>query len=113
MFQAFALICMLNGECAVLSDGIQITDRSLCDKFHLATLTRIFQQTQHSLDLPAKVHSSISGASDVSSIPQNELANYVIDFLRSDHDSQRSAKTDAAKKEGREIRALALRATQS
>ena len=40
MFQAFALVCMLNGECAVVSDGIEITDRSLCDKFHLATLTQ-------------------------------------------------------------------------
>ena len=36
MFQAFALMCMLNGECAVVSDGIQITDRSLCENSHLA-----------------------------------------------------------------------------
>ena len=80
MFQAFALICMLNGECAVVSDGIQITDRSLCDKFHLATLTEDLSANTAFLRLASKSSFINFGCIDVSSIPQDELANYVIDL---------------------------------
>ncbi len=99
MFQAFALICMLNGECAIVSDGVQITDRSLCDKFHLATLTQDLSANPAFLSLASKSSFINFGCVDVSSIPQEKLASYVIESLRRGHDSQRSANTDAAKEE--------------
>jgi len=96
MFQAFALICMLNGECAIVSDGVQITDRSLCDKFHLATLTQDLSANPAFLSLASKSSFINFGCVDVSSIPQEKLASYVIESLRSADDTQRHAKINAA-----------------
>ena len=104
MFQAFALICMLNGECAVVSDGIQITDRSLCDNFHLATLTEDLSANPAFLRRASKASFINFGCIDVSGIPQDELANYVIDTLRADDDAQPSTKTDAANERRRNAR---------
>ena len=95
MYQAFALVCMLNGECAVVSDGIQITDRSLCDKFHLATLTQDLSANPAFLRLASKSSFLNFGCIDVSRIPKDELANYVIESLRAGH-----GKTDAANERG-------------
>jgi hypothetical protein len=99
MFQAFALICMLNGECAVVSDGIQLTDRSLCVKFHLATLTQDLSANPAFLRLASKSSFINFGCIDVSRIPDDELANQIIESLRSGHDSRRSAKPDAEKED--------------
>ena len=99
MFQAFALVCMLNGECAVVSDGIQITDRSLCDKFHLATLTQDLSENPAFLSLASKSSLLNFGCIDVSSIPKDDLASYVIESLRAGH-----GKTDAANERGRNAR---------
>ena len=99
MYQAFALICMLNGECAVVSDGIRITDRSLCDQFHLATLTQDLSENAAFLRLASKSSFINFGCIDVSSIPPSDLASYVIETLRPNDDRERSAKADAAKEE--------------
>src|SRR6476661_3923606 len=95
MFQAFALVCMLNGECAVVSDGIQITDRNLCDKFHLVTLTQDLSEKPAFLSLASKSSFLNFGCIDVSSIPEDELASHVIESLRAGH-----GKTDAANERG-------------
>ena len=84
MFQAFALVCMLNGKCAVVSDGVQIADRSLCDNFHLATLTQDLSANPAFLRLASKGSFVNFGCIDVSNIPQEELSNYVIESLRFD-----------------------------
>ena len=99
MFQAFALVCMLNGECAVVSDGILITDQTLCNKFHLSTLTQDFSANPAFLSVANESSFINFGCVDVSSVPQDKLASYVIESLRSKDDTQRSAKTDAALEE--------------
>ena len=90
MFQAFALVCMLNGECAVVSDGVQITERSLCDNFHLAALTQDLSGNAAFLRLASKGSFVNFGCVDVSNIAQEELSNYVIESLRSDEDAGRA-----------------------
>jgi len=99
MFQAFALVCMLNGECAIVSDGIQITDRNLCDNFHLATLTQDLSENPVFLSLASKSSFINFGCVDVTSIPRQKLASYVIESLRSADATQLQGKIDAAGEE--------------
>ena len=96
MFQAFALVCMLNGECAVVSDGVQITDRSLCAKIHLSTLTEDLSANPAFLRLASESSFINFGCVDVSGIPQEKLASYVIEALRSKDVPQHRGKNDAA-----------------
>ena len=90
MFHAFALVCMLNGECAAVSDGVRIAYGSLCDKFHLATLIQDLSANPTFLRLASKSSFVNFGCIDVSKVPQEELANYVIESLRSDNDTERA-----------------------
>jgi hypothetical protein len=94
MFQAFALICMLNGECAIVSDGVQITDKSLCDNFHLATLSHDLSTNPAFVRLASKSALINVGCFDVSILPPGELAAHVINTLRSG-DAEQSTKTDS------------------
>jgi hypothetical protein len=97
MFQAFALVCMLNGECAVVSDGIQITNRSLCENSHLATLTEDLSANPAFLRRASKASFINFGCVDVSGVPLDKLANYVIDALRADDDTERTGEEELAR----------------
>jgi hypothetical protein len=103
MFQAFVLMCMLNGECAVVSDGIQITDRSLCENSHLATLTEDLSANPAFLKRASKASFINFGCVDVSGVPLDKLANYVIDALRADDNTERPGEEVLARAQRIEI----------
>ena len=103
MFQAFALVCMLNSECAVVSDGVQITDRSLCENSHLATLTEDLSANPAFLRRASEASFINFGCVDVSGVPLDELAKYVIDALRADEDTERTGEEELARGQRIEI----------